>query len=133
VASTDERIVVNDSGAVRNRRVLVLEDEPLIAMMTSRLIEEMEGVVLGPFSNSRSAEEASVNGVDVALLDVNVAGEFVYALAERLVRRGVPIIFVTGYHAGAIDRRFADAPVLTKPFERQDLASALIRAVAVRA
>jgi two-component sensor histidine kinase len=123
----------SDFGRVKNRRILVLEDEPLIAMMTSRLIEEMDGVVLGPFANSRSAEAALTSEVDVALLDVNIAGEFVYALADRLAGRGIPIIFLTGYHAGAIDRRFAHAPVLTKPFERQDLAAALARAVTVRA
>jgi two-component sensor histidine kinase len=124
---------IGDVNKVKNRRILVLEDEPLIAMMTSQLIRDMDGVVLGPFANSRSAEEALASDVDVALLDVNIAGEFVYSLADRLTTRGIPIIFVTGYHASAIEGRFAHAPVLTKPFERQDLASALARAVTVRA
>jgi DNA-binding LytR/AlgR family response regulator len=70
--------------------------------------------------------------MDAALLDVNIGGEHVYELAAELDGRGVPIIFVTGYHAGAIDERFAHAPVLTKPVERDDLAAALTRVLAPR-
>ena len=59
----------------------------------------------------------SAADVDVALLDVNIAGDFVYPLADQLRDRGVPIIFVTGYQAGAIEPRFAGCAVLTKPVQ----------------
>jgi DNA-binding LytR/AlgR family response regulator len=65
----------------------------------------------------------------VALLDVNIGGEFIYPLADELMRKGVPIIFVTGYQAAAIDQRFAGFPVLTKPVEKNELALALARAI----
>ena len=55
-------------------------------------------------------------------IDVNIGGEFVYPLADELMRRGVPIMFVTGYQANTIDARFKNAPVLTKPIEADDLA-----------
>lgn len=116
-----------DRARVRNRRILIVEDEPLIAMMTSKLIGELGGEVLGPFAAPREAAAALTSSVDAAVLDVNIAGDMVYAFAEELSRRGVPLIFVTGYDAGAIDARFAAAPVLTKPVEGEDLAEALAR------
>jgi two-component sensor histidine kinase/CheY-like chemotaxis protein len=119
-----------DLSRVRDRRVLILEDEPLIAMMTARLIREFGAAVIGPFPNTREAAEALNSGVDVALLDVNIAGEFVYPLADALAARDVPIVFVTGYQAGAIEPRFARVPVLTKPIEREDLAIALTHVLA---
>jgi CheY-like chemotaxis protein len=117
---------------IRNRHILVVEDEPLIAMMTSRSLKELEASVVGPFATATEASIALSARVDAALLDVNIGGEYVYELASELDKRGVPIIFVTGYHAGAIDERFAQAPVLTKPVERDDLAAALTRVLAPR-
>ncbi len=56
------------------------------------------------------------------MLDINLGnGELVYPLADALLREGVPFIFVTGYEAESIDRRFANVPVLKKPLERQSL------------
>lgn len=115
---------------IRHRHILVVEDEPLIAMMTNRSLKELEAFVVGPFATASEASSALSARVDAALLDVNIGGEYVYELAAELERRGVPIIFVTGYHAGAIDERFAQAPVLTKPIERDDLAAALTRVFA---
>jgi two-component sensor histidine kinase len=114
-----------DMGRMRGLRVLVLEDEPLIAMMTSRIVRDMDAVVLGPFASIQEAREEISGHFDVALLDVNVGGEMVYDLADQIRERGTPIIFVTGYHSGVIEPRFADAPVLTKPVERDDLSIAL--------
>jgi two-component sensor histidine kinase len=116
-----------DLARIRNRSILVVEDEPLIAMMTSRNLKELDANVVGPFMTARDANNALNMRLDAALLDVNIGGEFVYELALELAKRGVPIIFVTGYHAGGIDPRFAGAPVLTKPVERDDLAAALTR------
>jgi two-component sensor histidine kinase len=118
-----------DSASMRERRILIIEDEPLVAMMTSRLVADLGAVVLGPFGGPGEAREAIAPGLDVALLDVNIGGEFIYPLADELMRKGVPIIFVTGYQAAAIDQRFARFPVLTKPVEKNELALALARAI----
>ena len=61
------------------------------------------------------ARNALSEYLDAAVLDVNLDGELVYELAGELRNRGKPIIFVTGYHAAAIDQEFGDVPVLTKP------------------
>ena len=58
-----------------------------------------------------------------AVLDVNLDGEVVYPVADAVLARGVPFVFVTGYSADGIDRRFAQVPVLQKPIERQMLQS----------
>jgi len=56
---------------------------------------------------------------------VNIGNELAYPFADKLVSRGVPTIFVTGYQANAIDARFKTTPVLTKPIETEDLLAAL--------
>lgn len=110
---------------IRGRRILVLEDEPLIAMMMARLVVQMGATVVGPFAGPREALRQLRPDIDAALLDVNAGDEMAYPLAEALFERGVPVVFVTGYQANAIDARFARAPVLTKPIEPEDLAHAL--------
>jgi len=125
----------NERGAdgVRGRRVLIIEDEPLVAMMTSRMVSELGGEVVGPFAAPSEARAAFAPDIDAALLDINLGGEFIYPVADELMRLGVPIVFVTGYQAGAVEPRFAEAPVLTKPIEKDDLAAALGRAMSRRA
>jgi two-component sensor histidine kinase/two-component SAPR family response regulator len=125
----DEPKVAVDDTLVRDRRVLIIEDEPLVAMMTSRIVADMGGDVLGPYSTASEARAVIGAGVDAALLDVNIGGEFVYPLADELARMGVPIVFVTGYQATAIEPRFAACPVLTKPVEPGELTLALARAL----
>jgi two-component sensor histidine kinase len=123
-----ETMSVNGDGEprhLRGMRILILEDEPLIAMMTSRIVRELEAEVVGPFASINEASRALDTPVDAALLDVNVGGQLVYGFADKIRNAGAPIIFVTGYQAGAIDPRFADALVLTKPVDSDDLAAAL--------
>jgi hypothetical protein len=60
------------------------------------------------------------------VLDVNLDGEMVYPVADAVLARGVPFVFVTGYSAEGIDRRFAQVPVLQKPIERQMLQSIFV-------
>ncbi|WP_325059955.1 response regulator [Vitreimonas sp.] len=115
---------------IAGRRVLVVEDEPLVSMMMQRLVSQFGGHVVGPFSGPRDARSALDTEIDAALLDVNAGDEMVYPLAEELLARDVPIIFVTGYQAEAIDPRFADAPLLTKPIEPDELAVAVARLIA---
>ncbi|MCQ4190745.1 response regulator [Methylocystis suflitae] len=115
---------------IRGRSILVLEDEALVAMMTCRIIEELGARAIGPFGKMEEAREALSEGLDAAVLDINLDGELVYDLAAEIRNRGKPIIFVTGYHVGAIVQDFSDVPVLTKPIEPEDLAAALAEALA---
>jgi CheY-like chemotaxis protein len=79
---------------------------------------------VGPFSRIAEAlPVAKSDDLEAAVLDINLNGELVYPVAEALVTRGVPVVFVTGYGAESIDDRFAEVPVLQKPIERQVLES----------
>jgi CheY-like chemotaxis protein len=101
-------------------RVLVVEDESLIALELCDTLTALGWVVVGP---ANSVAEAigllEVNSpVDVAVLDVNLGGVPVYPLAERLQAQGVPFVFCTGYEqlgGGAGDDRYRDYPVVRKP------------------
>jgi PAS domain S-box-containing protein len=104
------------------KRVLLVEDEMLVAMMMKDLLTDLGFSVVGPFSRTGDAIEASKDThLDAAVLDINLNGELVYPVAEFLTDRGVPFVFITGYGAESIDRRFAEVPVLQKPIERKSL------------
>jgi DNA-binding response OmpR family regulator len=86
------------SPSLAGRRVLLVEDEMLIAMVIEAALED-EGVeVVGPFGRlAQAIEAAEREQVDVALLDVNLAGQYVYPVADILEGRGIPFLFLTGY------------------------------------
>jgi PAS domain S-box-containing protein len=118
----------NNGGAqpsvVVGKRVLLVEDEMLVAMMMKDMLTDLGFSVVGPFSRIAEAlPVAKSDDLEAAVLDINLNGELVYPVAEALVTRGVPVVFVTGYGAESIDGRFAEVPVLQKPIERQVLES----------
>ncbi len=104
------------------RRVLLVEDEALVAMMIQDFLIENGHAVIGPISRASEALSAAKEGdFDAAVLDVNLGDGMIYPVAEILAKRGVPFVFVTGYEADTIDDRFSEVPVLQKPIERQML------------
>jgi two-component sensor histidine kinase/CheY-like chemotaxis protein len=111
------------------RRVVLVEDEPLVALMMQRMLSQLGAAVIGPFGSVADAFAGLSQQFDAAVLDVNVAGELIYPFADEVVRRGVPIVFLTGYEADSLEERFAGAPVLTKPIEASELVDALGTAV----
>jgi PAS domain S-box-containing protein len=112
---------------VAGNRLLLVEDEALTGMMMSDILTELGFHVIGPFGRVADAM-AAVGREDfhAAVLDVNLDGEMVYPVADAVVARGVPFVFVTGYGAEGIDSRFAQVLVLQKPIEKQMLESILL-------
>jgi CheY-like chemotaxis protein len=108
-------------------RVLLVEDEGLVAMMLEDLIEDLGCEVAGSLASVSAALAWIEAGglADVALLDVNLNGEHVFPVADALKARGVPFAFATGYDE-AHDPRFRDAPLLGKPISQERL-EALLR------
>jgi len=101
------------------KRILLVEDEAIVAMMMADMLGDLHFAVLGPINRLAPATAAARDDdIDAAILDVNLAGENVYPVAEILESRGVPFVFVTGYGMESIDRRFAHVPVIQKPVER---------------
>jgi PAS domain S-box-containing protein len=109
-----------------DRRVLLVEDEALVGMMMKDILTEIGFSVVGPFGSVSDAIGAiDAEGLQAAVLDINLRGEMIYTLADELTGRGVPMVFVTGYGAEAIDGRFANVPVLQKPVDNAALRRAL--------
>jgi two-component sensor histidine kinase/DNA-binding response OmpR family regulator len=103
-------------------RMLIAEDEALVAIMMEDLATELGWSVVGPFAKAADAlAAAKFDEIDAAVLDVNLGGESVYPVADALATRGVPFVFTTGYGSESIDRRFARTPILQKPIDRQVL------------
>ena len=107
-------------------RVLVVEDEFLVATLIEDMLESAGCVVSGPIPRVAEALDAMHDGAyDAAILDVNLAGERVDAVADALSQRNVPFMFVTGYSTGALPAGFAERPRLCKPFKKADLLGTL--------
>src|SRR5262245_688777 len=103
-------------------RVLLVEDEILVAMMMRDILTELGFSVVGPFSRLSEAMVAAVHEeIDAGIIDVNLGGEFVYPVADVLVAREIPFVFVTGYGVESIDARFGFVPIIKKPVQRQSL------------
>jgi CheY-like chemotaxis protein len=103
-------------------RVLVVEDEGIVAMLIEDMVAELGhelGAVAARVTDALKAVE--MDGFDFAILDVNLAGESSYAVADALAARGVPFVFATGYGTAGLARAYAGVPVLAKPFTRDDL------------
>ena len=100
------------------RRILVVDDEPLIAMLLGDWLVELGCEVVGP-AHSVDAALSWLNGSKVhgAFLDVSLGTNDSYLVAEALRQLSVPVIFATGHGADSIDARFRDAGTLTKPFD----------------
>jgi DNA-binding response OmpR family regulator len=107
-------------------RVLIVEDEALIAMMAEDMIDSLGCVVVGLAASVADAQTALVDTTfDVAILDVNLNGNTSMSLAAVLKQRGTPFAFTTGYGADGIDPEHRDMPVLTKPYSIAALEAAL--------
>ncbi len=100
------------------KSILVVEDIMLIALDLAGMVEDLGAETIGPASNVADALELiRTEQVDGALLDINLAGEPAYPIAQELQRRGVPFIFITGYDASGLPPEYASFPSVTKPFE----------------
>jgi CheY-like chemotaxis protein len=103
-------------------RVLLVEDEIMIALLLEEMLAELDFEVVGPVARlDRAVEMAQRQALDVALLDVNLNGKEIYPVAEALAAREVPFVFVTGYGRGTLRAPYCDRPTLQKPFRRDDL------------
>ena len=108
-------------------RLLLVEDEALVAMALKDMLTELGFEVVGAFNKVTEALAVVTNqDVNAAVLDVNLGGELIYPVADSLVAKGVPFVFITGYGAEAIDGRFASYRVLQKPIQRQMLQNTFI-------
>jgi PAS domain S-box-containing protein len=127
-ASAEDRPALPLRLATGNR-VLLVEDEILVAMMMKDILAEFGFSVIGPFSRVAEAMVAAVHeDFDAGIIDVNLGGEFVYPVADVLVARDIPFVFVTGYGVESIENRFAHVPIIKKPVQRAVLQKIFVAA-----
>ena len=118
-------------GELSNRRVLVVEDEMMIAMLIEDMLDEFGCKLVGPATNvPRALELIAKENVEIAVLDLNLGGEDTYAIAEALQQKNVPFIFATGYGSTGVRQEYGNRRVLQKPFQARDLENALAEALA---
>src|SRR5215217_1245283 len=115
--------------SVAGLRILLVEDEPIIAMTAEDMLDVLGCVIVASAATIEEAEAArAAGGFDVAILDINLNGVASLPVADALKAAGTPFIFTTGYGAqgcGGHD----DVPLVTKPYRISDLEDALARAV----
>jgi CheY-like chemotaxis protein len=105
---------------LKGLKVLVVEDQAPIALQMEDMLVDSGCEVVGPASRvGQALRLLSDNAVDAAVLDLNIAGELVYPVADALDARGLPYIFATGYSPSDVADGYGHRPVLQKPFSRR--------------
>lgn len=113
------------------RRILVVEDEALVALQLEDMLAELGHEVAASCARlDEAVATARTVACDVAVLDINLSGQKSFPVAETLQNRGVPFLFATGYGASILPPTLASAQVLHKPYSLDDLKSALSHALA---
>lgn len=118
--------------AIDGKRVLLVEDEMLIALDTQDELQKAGCHVVGPVARLDAAlATARTAEIDAAVLDVNLGGEYVWPVAEALIRRGIPFVLLTGFGTTLdVPASCSSAPRLDKPIKPGALQHALGRLAA---
>lgn len=108
------------------RRILIVEDDPFIALALEEMLSEHGLIVAGAAKNVASALHlAASERLDIALLDVNVGPEKIDPVADLLARRDCPFVFTTGYGRAGLPEAHATRAIVEKPFYTDELMNAL--------
>jgi DNA-binding response OmpR family regulator len=121
---------------LHGERILIVEDEALVSMLVEDAFLEAGAEVVGPACTLDEALQltettAAEGGLSAAVLDINLAGQTVWPVADRLASLGIPFVFSTGYDDGRNSHHHAEAPRLVKPFDLDTLV-AMVRQLTLR-
>ena len=124
-----------EAAPLQGLRVMIVEDELLLAMELEERLQEEGCTVIGPAARTGKAMDLLLNErPDAVVLDLNLHGERPTALAEAMVARRVPFVVVSGYVGRQMDESALDnAPRVGKPFRSDELLRVLARTVAAQA
>ena len=116
------------------RRILVVEDSPVVGPFTADILSDLGCGVVGPAPNMAAARQLVEEGdVEAALMDVHIRGERVFPLCELLEERGIPFVLTSGYADWTMPEKWRDRPRLQKPYTIDDVAQALADLLSARA
>jgi CheY-like chemotaxis protein len=111
---------------LKGRRILVVEDSPVVGPFTADLLGELGCEVVGPAPNMAAARELVEAGeFDAALIDIHIRGERVFPLCEMLEAQGVPFVFTSGYADRNMPEKWEDRPRVQKPYTLDEIDKAL--------
>ncbi|WP_326522733.1 response regulator [Sphingomonas sp.] len=112
------------------KRVLVIEDEYFIASDLKRALTAADAIVVGPAGDlAKGVALAAEGALDAAVLDVNLAGDRSYPIADRLSEAGVPFLFLTGYDDWALPDAYRAVPRVTKPLPVQNVIAEIAKLI----
>jgi len=114
------------------RRLLLVEDEMILALDLSDIVEGFGCTVVVASRVSNALAVLQDTTFDAAILDLNLAGDMAYPIADELDRLGVPFIFTTGYGTEGVDANYQAHSVLSKPYTQREVLAALLRLPMVR-
>ena len=109
---------MQDLELLRDKHILIVEDDYLVADQTRRELENCGAVIIGPVpSVDLALDLLESRKIDAAILDINLAGETVYPLADMLSERKIPFVFATGYDASLMPEKYRGFILCEKPTE----------------
>jgi CheY-like chemotaxis protein len=124
-SSTDPQRASEETG-LEGRRILIVEDSPVVGPFTADMLADLGCEVVGPAPNMAAARAlVEAGGFDAALMDVHIRGERVFPLCETLASMGVPFILTSGYADWHMAEKWRDRPRLQKPYTIDQVEEAL--------
>lgn len=119
--------------SLKGSNILLVEDEMLVAMLLESAFEHEGCNVICAGFVEQATLLATERAIDAAVLDVNLHGKRSYPVADALSARGIPFVFATGYGDVDLKTLFPDIPTIAKPYDPDDVVSALSSLIAVAA
>lgn len=114
--------ISGEDSLVKGRRILIVEDSPLIADDTEEMIRGLGGEVVGPAPNMAVALHlAQEEAIDAAVVDINIRGGKAFSVLTILNERGIPFVLSSGYASWAMPEAWQDRPRLPKPYSEAAL------------
>jgi CheY-like chemotaxis protein len=109
---------VSEDARLKGRRILVVEDSPVVGPFTAELLTDLGCEVVGPAPNMAAARELAESDeiIDAAMMDIHIRGERVFSLCEVLAARGVPFVLTSGYADWQMPDKWEECPRLQKPY-----------------
>ena len=125
-SSTKKPAGGSEPAGLTGRRILIVEDSPVVGPFTVDLLADLGCEVVGPAPNMAAARElADAATLDAALMDVHIRGERVFPLCEMLDARGIPFVLTSGYADWHMPEKWDDRPRLQKPYTVDQVEQAL--------
>lgn len=122
------------AGLLSGSRILVVEDEMMLAMLIEDMLGDFGCEIVGPAASAAAALALmGAKALDAAVIDVNLRGKKSYAVVDALKARGLPFVFLTGCDAGPLQGLYPNSLVVPKPILQIELELALEKALTVRA